>query len=67
LSQRATVQKSTSNDLPVSGISVPSARTIGPVIVPANRHIEHVQPPSAISVLYGPLPTLLSGLLGGGF
>jgi hypothetical protein len=32
--QWPTVQKSTSNDLPVGGISVPSGPTMGPVMVP---------------------------------
>ena len=44
-SQRATVQKSTSNDFPVDAISLPSEPIIGPFIVPVNRAMEHVQSP----------------------
>ena len=36
LSHRATVQKSTSNDLPVGGISSSSGPFIGPFMVPVN-------------------------------
>lgn len=36
-SHLAMVKKSTSNDLPVGGISFPSGPCIGPVIVPVNR------------------------------
>jgi hypothetical protein len=55
------VQKSTSNDLPVGGISVPSGPFIGPFIEPVKRAIEHVQSPDAKKVLYGRFPTWLSG------
>lgn len=47
LSQRATVQKSTSNDLPVGGMLVPS----GIAIVPVKRAIEQVQSPEAKKTL----------------
>jgi hypothetical protein len=45
--QRATVHKSTSKDLFVGGIWVPSGAVIGPVIVPVNRVIAQVQSPDA--------------------
>ena len=42
LSHLATVQKSTSKDLPVGGICLPSGPCIGPVMVPVKWAIEQV-------------------------
>ena len=51
------MQKSTSNDWFVGGMSFPSGPFIGPFIVPVKRAMEHVQSPDAKKVLYGLLWT----------